>query len=65
MAFEILTLSPGTFHPMFFERKVGSSALFTLLVGWHASAVSLQPSDVIFAELACPMNDVIFCLHQE
>jgi hypothetical protein len=39
---------------------VSSSALFTLLVRWHASAVSLPPGDVILAQLACPLNDVIF-----
>jgi hypothetical protein len=33
------------------------------LVGWHVSAVSLPPGDVTFAELACPLNDIIFCLH--
>jgi hypothetical protein len=46
-------------------RYVSYSALFTFLVGWHTSAVSLALSDVILAELACPSNDVIFCLHQE
>ena len=48
---------------MLVEGLVGCSALFTLLVSWHASAVSLPPSDVILAELACPLNDVILCLH--
>jgi hypothetical protein len=24
----------------------------------------LPPGDTIFAKLACPLNDVIFCLHQ-
>jgi hypothetical protein len=43
-------------------REIGSySVLFTFLVGWHASAVSLPPVGVIFARLACPLNDVIFC----
>ncbi len=37
--------------------------MLTLLVGWHASAVSLPPSDIILAELACHLNDVIVCLH--
>ncbi len=32
------------------------------LVGWHTSAVSLLSVDVIFAQLACPLNDVIFLL---
>jgi hypothetical protein len=35
------------------------------MVGWHASAVSLPPGDAIFAQLLCPLNDVIFCLHRE
>jgi hypothetical protein len=38
----------------------GYSALFTFLVGWHASEVSLAPGDVILAQLACPLNEVIF-----
>jgi hypothetical protein len=41
-------------------RKVSSSALFTLLVRWHACYVSLPPGDVFLAQLACPLNDVIF-----
>jgi hypothetical protein len=35
------------------------------LVSWHSSAVSLPPGGVIFAQLVCPLNDVIFCLHHE
>ncbi len=83
---------------MFVERQVSYSALFTFLVGWHTSALSLPtpdiifanvcgeigqllcsvyffrwhlsaltlpPSDVIFVQLTCPLNDVIFCKHQE
>jgi hypothetical protein len=50
---------------MFSERQVGYFALFTFLVGWYASAVSSPPIDVIFAHLVWPLNDVIFCLHQE
>jgi hypothetical protein len=49
--------------PMFVERKVRYSALFTNLVGWHASAVSFPLSDVILAQLACPLSDIMFCLH--
>jgi hypothetical protein len=46
---------------MFVDRLVGYySALFNILVGWHASAVSFSPGDIIFAQLACPLNDVIF-----
>ncbi len=44
---------------MFAERKVRYSALFTNLVGWHASAVSFPLSDVIFAHLACPLSDIM------
>ncbi len=48
---------------MFVEWKVYYSALFTNLVGWHAGAVSFPLSDVILAQLACPLSDVMFCLH--
>ncbi len=34
--------------------------LLVTLVGWHASDVSLPPGDDILAQLACPLNDVIF-----
>ncbi len=34
--------------------------MFTLLVGWHASAVSLPSGDVILALLACHLNGIIF-----
>ncbi len=37
---------------MFEERLFGYSALFTLLVRWHVSSVSLLPGDVIFVQLA-------------
>jgi hypothetical protein len=45
---------------MFVWRKFSLSALFTFLVGWHASADSLPQGDIIFAQLACPLNEVIF-----
>jgi hypothetical protein len=45
---------------MFVERKVRYSALFTNLVGWHASAVSFPLIDVILAQLAWPLGDVMF-----
>jgi hypothetical protein len=48
---------------MFVERKVLYSALFTNLVGWHASAVSFPQSDVILAQLACSLSDIMFYLH--
>jgi hypothetical protein len=48
---------------MFVERKVRYSALFKNLVRWHASAVSLPLSDAILAQLACPVSDIMFCLH--
>ncbi len=44
-------------------RKVCYSALFTNLVRWHASAVSFPLSDVIMAQLACLLSDIMFCLH--
>ncbi len=60
--FETFTTFSCSLDAMFAERKVCYSALFTYLVGWHASAVSFPLSDVIFALLACPMSNVIFCL---
>jgi hypothetical protein len=30
--------------------------------GWYACVVSLPLHDVIFAQLTCPLNDIIFCL---
>jgi hypothetical protein len=47
---------------MFVEGKVHYSA-FTNLVGWHNGAVSFPLSDVILAQLACPLSDVMLCLH--
>ncbi len=48
---------------MFVEKKVRYSVLFTNLVGWHVGTFSSPLSDVIFAQLACPLSDVMFCLH--
>ncbi len=48
---------------LFVQRKVRYSALFINLVGRHASAVSFPLSDIILAQLACPLSDVMFCLH--
>jgi hypothetical protein len=48
---------------MFVERKVCYSALFTNLVVWHTGTDSFPPSDVILAQLACPLSDVMFYLH--
>ncbi len=39
------------------------SQLCLLLVGWHTSAASLLLGDINLAQLACPLNDVMFCLH--
>jgi hypothetical protein len=50
---------------MFVERKFRYSALFTNLVRWHASAISFPLSDIILAQLACPLSDVMFCLYSE
>jgi hypothetical protein len=48
---------------MFVEREVHYSALLTNLVRWHTSTVSFPLSDVIFAQLAWPLSDLMFCLH--
>jgi hypothetical protein len=48
---------------MFVERKVHYSALFTNLVGWHTGAASFPLSDVILAQLAFPLSDVMFGIH--
>ncbi len=37
--------------------------MFTNLVRWHTGAVSFPLSDVILAQLACPLSDIMFCLH--
>jgi hypothetical protein len=48
---------------MFVKRQVRYSHLFTNLVGWHAGAVSSPVSDIILAQLACPLSDILICLH--
>ncbi len=48
---------------MFVERKVCYSALFTNLVWWHTGAVSFPLSDIILAQFAYPLSDIMFCLH--
>ncbi len=48
---------------MFAERKVYYSALFTNFVRWHASAASFPLRDIILAQLAYPLSDIMFCLH--
>jgi hypothetical protein len=48
---------------MFIERKVHYSAVLTNLVWRHAGAVSFLISDVILAQLACPLSDIMFCLY--
>jgi hypothetical protein len=53
----------GNQATMIVERKVHYSALFTNLVGWHTSAVSFPLSDVILAQLAYPLSDVMLYLH--
>ncbi len=30
------------------------------LIGWHANTDSFPPGEVIFAQLACTLNDTIF-----
>jgi hypothetical protein len=46
-----------------FVEKVHYSAVFANLVGRHPGAVSLPPSDIILAQLACSLSDIMFCLH--
>jgi hypothetical protein len=41
------------------------SALFTFLVGRHASVISLPSGNVLLAQLACRLNVIILCLHWE
>jgi hypothetical protein len=48
---------------MFVKRKVRYSALFTNLVGQHTGAVSLPLCDVILAQLAFTLSDIMICLH--
>jgi hypothetical protein len=48
---------------IFVERKVLYSALFINLVRWHTGDASLPLSDVILAQLAYPLSDVMFYLH--
>ncbi len=48
---------------MFVERKVHYSALFTNLVVWHTGTVSFPLSDIILAQIVCPLSDIMFCLH--
>ena len=55
-------LSNLKLHPMFVCLSL--SALFTFLVGWHTSAVSLPP-DGHFDLASSDLNDVIFSLHLE
>jgi hypothetical protein len=44
------------------REKVRYSALITNLVGWHTGPVSFPLSDIIFAQLVCPLSDTMFCL---
>ncbi len=48
---------------MFVERKVCHLALVTYLVRWHAGAVSFPLSDVILAQLAGPLSDIMLYLY--
>jgi hypothetical protein len=41
------------------------SALFTFLSGGTLVLLAYPPGDIILAQLASPLNDVIFCLHQD
>jgi hypothetical protein len=48
---------------MFAGRKVRYSALFTNFVGWHPGAVNCGLRNVILAQQACPLSDIMFWLH--
>ncbi len=53
----------GKSKTIFVARKVCYSSLFTNLVGWHAGADSFPLSDIILAQLACPLRGLMFWLH--
>jgi hypothetical protein len=42
-----------------------SSLLRKSVIYGQKSFITLGPGDVILTQLACPLNDVIFCLHTE
>ncbi len=44
--------------------EIGSLLSFVyFLVRWHAIAVNFPLNDVILAQLACPLIDIMFYLH--
>ncbi len=45
------------------QREVSYSPLFTFFGQVACTTVSLPPGDIILVQLACPLNDIIFCLH--
>ncbi len=47
----------GYFTPANVCRKIGQLLSFYFLVGWHASAISLPPGDVIMVKVAYPLNE--------
>ncbi len=65
--FSLLTILPTnkSYGPILLERQFCYSAFFTFWAGWHASALALPPVDIIFAQLARPLNDANGYLHQE
>jgi hypothetical protein len=50
---------------MFVERYVVYSALLCIWLGGTPVLLTCPPSDIILAQPVCPLNDIIFCLHQE
>ncbi len=45
-------------------RQIGLSLSFVYFsVEWHCSAASFPFGDIILAQLACPISDILFCLH--
>jgi hypothetical protein len=54
-------------YPIFIDLRWFLRFVY-FLVGWHAGAVSLAPyplDGVIFTQLACTLNGIIFCLYWE
>jgi hypothetical protein len=47
------------------SREIGSLLRFVYkFSGWHAGAVSFPLSDVILAQLASPLSDVMLCIQE-
>jgi hypothetical protein len=62
IAVNTLQLPKLAAYAMFVETKVSYSTLLTNLVRCHVGTVSFPLSDIILAQIACPLSDVMFCL---